>query len=127
MLSNEEEAKAVLGMMKLKNDRLHETSKYFKAKKTPVHNAFLKHVYEEITAIPSPETRESIACMLSVSPRNIQIWFQNRRRKEIKENPKIDENAERNKPDKNSKYRKISDTLLIYTFMMIEKEYHNSI
>lgn len=119
----ENEAKAVLGIMKLKNHRLHESSKYSKAKKTPIHNMFLKYVYETISAIPSPESRESIACMLSVSPRNIQIWFQNRRRKELLENINPDISAERNQPDKNSKYKNIDDILLINTYLKIEKNF----
>ncbi|KAF7703790.1 Homeobox protein HD-4 [Cucumispora dikerogammari] len=116
---NEKEAKAVLGIMKLKNNSLHETSKYSKTKKTPLHNIFLKYIFENITTIPSPETRESIACMLSVSPRNIQIWFQNRKRKQLSSSSSFDSSDKTNISDENSKYKNVSDVVLIDTYLSL--------
>ena len=47
---------------------------------TPHQSRMLRRVLEQ-TAFPSTEVRESLAKMLGMKPRTVQIWFQNQRQK----------------------------------------------
>lgn len=123
---SEDEAMAIIGLMKLPNDRLHENSQYYKTKKKCVfYLKFLIHIFDHVTGIPSDETRTSIAALLLVSPRNIQLWFQNRRRTELKRNSNINHEEDRNKPDPGQKYRTIKSTILLEIYLKMREDYDN--
>lgn len=43
--------------------------------------ALLRHSYETNGALPDRTELSSLAMLLDVTPRNIQVWFQNRRQR----------------------------------------------
>lgn len=73
------EGEAVVGLVKLR--RLSDKSYLGLAGyryKTSVQVRVLTKVFE-VTRYPSQDTRQSLAVLLNMSPRTIQIWFQNTR------------------------------------------------
>lgn len=79
METNTMEADCILGLVKFKriykNKTLH--SKMYKYK-TPFQLRVLWSVFT-ITSYPTSRTRESLAILLNISIRSVQIWFQNAR------------------------------------------------
>lgn len=74
------EIDALLGLFCLKNDRMikkqvrEEGYKY----KSKLQIQLLERVFQ-ITKYPSTNTRTDLAILLEISPRSVQIWFQNTR------------------------------------------------
>ncbi|EJW04966.1 hypothetical protein EDEG_00083 [Edhazardia aedis USNM 41457] len=76
----EKEAEAVFGILLLHNNtskNLYKRARY--ACKTKKQYMMLEAV-SKITMYPSAATREVLACLLGLTPRSIQIWYQNRRK-----------------------------------------------
>ncbi|EOB12095.1 Homeobox protein HD-4 [Nosema bombycis CQ1] len=79
MEMDEREADCVIGLVKFKRIYKSKTlyNKMYKYK-TPFQLRVLWAVFE-ITSYPSSSSRESIAILLNISIRSVQIWFQNAR------------------------------------------------
>ncbi|ADM12223.1 Homeodomain-containing transcription factor [Encephalitozoon intestinalis ATCC 50506] len=73
------EGEAILGLIKLRrlSDKSYLGLSGYKYK-TRVQVYVLKQVFE-ITPYPPHDTRQNLAILLNMSPRTIQIWFQNSR------------------------------------------------
>lgn len=79
METNSMEADCILGLVKCKRIYKNKTlySKMYKYK-TPFQLRVLWSVFN-ITSYPTSRTRESLAILLNISIRSVQIWFQNAR------------------------------------------------
>ncbi|KAK1351055.1 homeobox domain-containing protein [Hamiltosporidium tvaerminnensis] len=74
---NENEAQAALGLLKMV--QCDEIEKEGTARSKGKFELEILSEYFNITAYPSYETRYDIAILLNISPKSVQIWFQNTR------------------------------------------------
>ncbi len=69
---------AILGLLKIKNNKTNEDNKNFRIQKNEFQRNVLNEVFK-LTKFPSKQTRDDLALLLNHTNRGIQIWFQNKR------------------------------------------------
>lgn len=100
VFDDDKEYEVLIALVKLKrnseNRNTHSRSYQFK---TPFQNYVLMRVFE-YTSYPSSDARRDLATILKMSPRTVQIWFQNMRQNIkdakhfiVKKNSKSDEDG----------------------------------
>ncbi|KAF9761938.1 Homeobox protein HD-7 [Nosema granulosis] len=85
----ENQLHAALGLLKLSKGHEQKSSLDI-SRKTEFQKTALKKIFN-LTKYPTKQTREDMALLLALSPKTIQIWFQNERKLRRKEERNEDE------------------------------------
>lgn len=107
---NNLEIEAIYGLLAINSLKKSKRSK-IKVKKTQLQQNVLSRIYS-ITRLPSTKTRNDIALLIGISPRSVQVWFQNRRQCD----------KSNNKNDFNDDISDISSNELFYIVINCKKK-----
>ncbi|ORD96173.1 HD8 [Hepatospora eriocheir] len=80
------EIEAIIGLLKLKNSGME--FKEYKLKKSSLQTQVLESVYK-ITSFPNKKMKEDLELVLKMPSKAIQIWFQNARSADKRQNKGI--------------------------------------